>query len=44
MTTAQPNLARLRTRWAAIGAAVAVTVGAAGFGGYEVTQARIDTR
>lgn len=37
------NLARLRTRWAAIGAAIAVSIGAAGVGGYNLVNAEIST-
>ena len=41
-TSTPPALGHLRTRWAAIGAAVAVTLGAAGIGSYNIASADID--
>ncbi len=37
------NSGSIRTRWAAIGAAVAVTIGAAGIGGYNLVNAEISS-
>jgi hypothetical protein len=43
VTPMTADLAVVRTRWAAIGAAVAVTVGAAGVGGYSLVNADVST-
>ncbi|BAN03794.1 hypothetical protein [Ilumatobacter coccineus] len=40
---AQQKLGRLRTKWAALGAAVAVTLGAAGIGGLGIVSAEVSS-